>query len=183
MIESAEIMQKNMTGKSIISSAVAKAARGDKEAFSQLVKGMENRLYRVSRSVLRNDADCADAIQEALIRAWLNLPELRSHHLFEHWLIRIVLRECYRIAKVKQHESLDLMDNAAEYKTNADDKIAIQNAVYSLDIKKRVPFVLHYIEGYKLHEIADMLGISENTVKTRLMRARGEMREELKEDK
>ena len=52
-----------------------------------------------------DDADCADAIQEALLRAWLQLPKLRNHQLFEHWLVRIVLRECYRITKRRKFKT------------------------------------------------------------------------------
>ena len=161
---------------------VQKAIDGDKAAFAQLIKHLENKLYRVSRSVLKNDADCADAIQEALIRAWLQLPKLRDHKLFEHWLVRIVLRECYRITKRRKFESLDY-DSQASYKTDIDERLAIQEAVYSLDVTKRVPFVLHYIMGYKIYEIAHIMDMPDGTVKTRLMRARNELRDMLKEEK
>ena len=181
MIENAEPIKNNVTCQSSIDSIISKAVNGDKDAFSQLIKDLENKLYRISRSVLKNDADCADAIQEALLRAWLKLPKLRNHQLFEHWLIRIVLRECYRIAKMRQFDNID--NSCASYKTNIDDKIAIQEAIYSLDTKKRVPFILHYIEGYKINEISHIMDIPEGTIKTRLMRARNEMREMLKEDK
>lgn len=182
MIESAKSVQKNMTYKSKSDNQIIRAINGDKAAFSQIIKGKENKLYRISRSVLRNDADCADAIQEALLRAWLKLPELRDYQLFEHWLVRIVLRECYRITKKRKFDSINY-ENAATYKENVDDKIAIQDAIYSLDVKKRVTFILHYIEGYKVYEIAHIMNIPEGTVKSRLMRARNEMRSLLKEEK
>jgi RNA polymerase sigma-70 factor (ECF subfamily) len=151
------------------------AMAGDKAAYSNLILGMENKLYRISRSVLRDDADCADAIQEALIRAWLKLPELRDPALFEHWLVRILLRECYRIAK-----KIDYYDTQADVpsrgSTDPTQRLALEEAVYKLKPEHRTPLILHHMMGYKVHEIAKMLAIPEGTVKSRLLRARRKLK-------
>jgi RNA polymerase sigma-70 factor (ECF subfamily) len=156
------------------------AIDGDKAAYSNLILGMEHKLYRISRSVLRDDADCADAIQEALIRAWLKLPELRDPALFEHWLTRILLRECYRIAKKTNY-----CDTQSEIPSGTGrdptQRIVLEEAVYKLKPEHRTPLILHHMMGYKVHEIAKMLSLPEGTVKSRLLRARRKLKSIIKE--
>jgi RNA polymerase sigma-70 factor (ECF subfamily) len=156
------------------------AIAGDKTAYSKLILGMEHKLYRISRSVLRDDADCADAIQEALIRAWLRISSLRDPALFEHWLARILLRECYRIAK-----KTNRYDIRNETPAHADpdhaQRMAVEDAVYKLKADLRAPLILHHMMGYKVYEVAKMLSIPEGTVKSRLLRARQNLKSIIKE--
>ena len=65
--------------------------------FILRVRGCERRLYRVARTMLRSDADCEDAVQEALLKAWSKLGSLREEQFFETWLIRILINECRKL--------------------------------------------------------------------------------------
>ncbi len=183
MIEPIKIVASTDIIKNSYEDRVKKAIKGDKKAYSEIILGMEQKLYRVSRSVLRDDADCADAIQEALIRAWLKLPSLRSHELFEHWLIRILLRECYRIAKQTKYYPLETNQIGHETQPDFSQRILLEEAVYSLKIEQRSPFVLHHMMGYKVYETAKILDIPEGTVKSSLMRARNKLKNILQEER
>ena len=159
---------------------ISMAMAGDKAAYSNLILGMEHKLYRISRSVLRDDADCADAIQEALIRAWLKLPELRDPALFEHWLVRILLRECYRIAKkIDYYDTKD--DMPSDSSADPTQRMELEEAVYKLKPEHRTPLILHHMMGYKVQEIAAILSLPEGTVKSRLLRARRKLKSIIKE--
>lgn len=157
------------------------AIKGDKNAYSKLILDIEGKLYRISKSVLKEDADCMDAIQEALLRAWLKLPSLRDPSLFEHWLARILIHECYRIAKKRKSFNLaiQLVDSSSP---DPAEHMIMEEAIYSLNINQRVPLVLHHIIGYKVHEIARMLKIPIGTVKSRLMRGRRQLKSIIMEE-
>ena len=71
----------------------------NKEEFIQEVRSAEETLYRVALSILRNEPDAADAVQEALLRAYENLHTLRKKQYFKTWLVRILMNECYKIQK------------------------------------------------------------------------------------
>ena len=180
MIEPLEMMKTGAADAPKKEKYIEKAIRGDKNAYSTLILGMENKLYRISRSVLRDDADCADAIQEALIRAWLRISTLRDPALFEHWLARILLRECYRIAKRANRYDAQT-EVPAHDNQDPSQKIAVEEAVYKLKAEHRTPLILHHMMGYKVYEIAQMLSIPEGTVKSRLIRARRKLRSIIKE--
>lgn len=156
------------------------ALGGDKAAFSKIIINMENKLYRISRSVLREDADCADAIQEALIRAWLKLPTLHNPERFEHWLVRILLRECYRIAKKTKYFALE-KENTAYIDADPTEHMDLHEAMYKLKIEHRAPLILHHMMGYKVYEIAQMLNVPAGTIKSRLMRGRKKLKSIIKE--
>ena len=78
---------------------VVQAQRGDVEAFSALTAGRTNRLYAAARLILRDDEQAADAVQDALLQAWLDLRSLRDPDRFDAWLRRLLVRACYRAAK------------------------------------------------------------------------------------
>ena len=71
----------------------------DKQTFTDLVLDAEHTLYRVSKTILREDHDCEDAVQEAILKAYQKLDTLREERYFRTWLIRILINECYRIRR------------------------------------------------------------------------------------
>ena len=73
-----------------------------KEQFGELIMTNKESLYRVAKSVLRNDDDCADAIEEAIVKGFENLRSLKKDEFAKTWLIRILLNECYSIYRFKQ---------------------------------------------------------------------------------
>ena len=151
----------------------------DREEFTRRVLAAEDRLYRVSFGILRDRQDQMDAIQEAVVRAWENLDKLRRPEYFETWLTRILINRCYDILKSRGRNVPleEIPERPAPETANRD----LREAVRGLDPALRLPVVLHYMEGYKLREIAGMLGIPINTVSTRLMRAKKKLREQLRD--
>src|SRR6476659_2799702 len=78
---------------------VVRAQRGDVDGCSALTTGTTNRLFGAARLILRDDEHAADAVQDALLRAWLDLRGLRDPDRFDAWLHRLLVRACYRAAK------------------------------------------------------------------------------------
>ena len=138
----------------------------DREQFTSAVLAAEPTLYRVAKTMLRSEHDCADAAQQAILRAWEQLDSLRSTRYFKTWLVRILINECSTILRRQQR--------LAPYGA------AAAAAITALEEKLRLPVELYYLEGFKTREIAGMLGIPENTVKTRLRAAREHLRKDLK---
>ncbi len=143
------------------------------EEFVQLVSNSEASLYRVAKSILRNDEDCADAVQSAILKAFDKLNTLRHEKYFKTWLTRILINECYhmlndRREQVPYEEYMEGTQRDVEYSE-------VFQALMELEDMYRVPFSLHYIEGYSVKEISQMLDIGVSNVKIRLSRARGKL--------
>lgn len=148
--------------------------------FSERAINCAERLHRISYLILGREADCEDAVQEALLRAWTHLSSLRSEEYFETWLIRILINESRRILRHRRShptEELPLSLAAPEPPDRA-----LHDAVLALDSKFRIPIILHHLEGYSMREIAGMLNIPESAVKFRLRRGRELLKLKLKEE-
>ena len=150
----------------------------DKEEFTRAVLEYESTLYRVAKSMLGSEADCADAAQNALLRAWEKQHTLRDTAYFKTWLTRILINDCRAMLR-QRARFVPLEEEAAEGEIAPERDSGLYEAVMGLDVKYRVPFVLYYIEGFRTREIASMLKLPEGTVKTRLRRAREILRAEL----
>ena len=148
--------------------------------FSERVEGMERRLYRISRTILSSDADCQDALQEALIKAWMRRGSLRSEDAFDAWLIRILINECRILARRAKRHRHDELDEAMAAPPAPDQ--ALFEALRALEEKYRLPVALHYVEGYQLEEIAGMLRAPIGTIKSRLHYGRQRLKSWLDEE-
>lgn len=146
--------------------------------FILRVRGCERRLYRVARTMLRSDADCEDAVQEALLKAWSKLGSLREEQFFETWLIRILINECKNIYRRRPRTQEELPESLAAPPADGE----LMDALMNLPPKFRIPMELHYIEGYGIAEISRMLRIPDGTVKWRLSRGRALLKTELGEE-
>ena len=151
----------------------------DKREFSRRVLAMENRLYRISCGLLRNPQDRLDAAQEAVIRAWERIGNLRKPEYFETWLTRILINVCYDMLRARKN--VVPLEELAEQPAPEGADGELHDAIQKLNRELRIVVVLHYMEGYKLREIAEILEIPVGTVKTRLARAKKELREQLEE--
>ena len=141
------------------------------------VQAMERRLYRIAHAILWCDADCADAVQEAVFRGWMKRSTLRDKTYFETWLIRILINECRSLMRRQKMRGLPLPESAA---SGGEIDIHLREALKKLPEKYRMPLLLHHMEGYSLKEIGEMLGISAGLAKSRLHQARGALRKILK---
>lgn len=151
----------------------------DEQEFEQRARACMPKLYRVCCAVLPLSADREDAIQEALLRAWRCRRTLREDAHFETWLVRIVINECRdALRRRKRNATVELTELVPAPDANAPDP-ELRDALYRLDVKLRLPLVLHHMEGYKIDEIVNMTGTPAGTLKHRLLRAKDMLRAEL----
>ena len=153
----------------------------NKEEFTQKILAAELSLYRVAKSILHNDEDCADAIQNAILKAWQKRHALQKKEYFKTWLTRIVINECYQI--IKESQRYIPMDEYPGWDILAADGIREESVVFAelmkLDEKYRMPIVLHDIEGYSVKEISKILHLTETNVRNRLSRGKAALRKQL----
>ena len=145
--------------------------------FSDCVLEMEPTLYRVAYGLLLNRTDCADAVQEALLKAWEKRRQLREEAYFRTWLTRILINECYCMLR-KKKRTIPL-EELPEPAAPPDADHELHDAIARLDGKLRLPIILHYMEGYSVGEVAELLRLPAGTVKTRLFKARKILRLQL----
>jgi len=150
----------------------------DEETFIGEVTAMERTLYRVSRSMLNSWADCADAVQEALKKAWEKRGRAEEAY-FRAWLMRIVINECRNVLRHKRR--MVIMAEVPQCNMTEAPDTALRDAVMRLPEKFRLPLILNCLEGFTVAEAARLLTIPEGTVKWRLSKARELLRKELDE--
>lgn len=139
------------------------------------VRAMEGKLFRIAQAMLWRYPDCADAVQEAVFRGWLRKEKIRQAEFFETWLIRILINECKdQLRRCGREKSTLLMEISAEDRMCED--LHLRMALKSLPEKYRLPLVLHYLEGYAVKEVADMLEISTSKATSRLHTARQKLK-------
>lgn len=155
-----------------------------KQQFARLVLDSTDSLYRISRGILRSDAECEDAVWEAIGIGFARLDTLRQDEYAKTWLTRILIHECYRILR-RQKLCADVPEGAKQYPA-ADagkrDYSDLYDALKQLGGRYRAPIVLFYLEGYSVREIAELLECTEGTVKSWLSRGRKMLKKILEEE-
>ena len=144
--------------------------------FIQRVRACERRLYRVARTMLPQECDCEDAVQEALLRAWDRRETLRQEAYFDTWLIRILINQCKTFYRRRPPEPAELTEDIPQVTS---EETPLLEALMGLPRKQRVTLELHYIEGYSIAETARILRLPEGTVKWRLKRGRELLKQSL----
>jgi RNA polymerase sigma-70 factor (ECF subfamily) len=178
---------------------VSLARAGDGDALRFIVQSHNRRLYRVARAVLHDDGEAEDVVQEAYVRAFSNLEKFRGDSSLSTWLTRIALNEALgRLRQRRPKVALDTLDSPQErdrmvipfplmkYDANPEQSAARQNvrkllerAIDGLPEPFRVVFVLRDVEEMSVEETAAQLGLRPETVRTRLHRARAQLRKAL----
>ena len=149
----------------------------DIQTFETEMLKIERLLYRVSWSMLSNQDDCADAVQEALAKAWKNRHTLRNIKAFRNWMVRIVSCVCIDMLRKKQKQRfVPLEDEALASLASEQGDFSLTEILDMLAPQHRTAVVLHYVEGYRIKDIAQMLDMPAGTVKRQLMQARIHLR-------
>ena len=175
---------------------VRRALARDPNAFRAIIKTHNQRLYRIARGVVRNDAEAEDIVQEAYMRAFASLGAFRGEASLSTWLSRIVINEALgRLRKRKRTVAMPenpeaqiirfpLNPSDDPERTMAQRQILglVERATDSLPDVYRTVFVARVIEGLSIEETADLLGVRPETVKTRLHRARTLVRKALDDE-
>jgi len=157
---------------------------GDKrvtcEEFSRRIVAMMQTLYRVSYTQLSQSCDRDEAVQECLYKAWKKRHQLRDERHMQTWVIRILINECHNIHRKRKRELP--LDELPERVASAGADVELHDALFSLDETLRLPILLHYIEGFSIKEVAQILRWPQGTVKSRLMRGRQKLKKTLCEE-
>ena len=149
----------------------------DKSYFTAEIEACSDMMYRVAWSILRNNADVQDALQDAVLKAWEKRDKLRDEKLFRTWITRILINACYDTQR-KRRRIVSMDEIPESTVSNAPDpELAL--ALQALPEKLRLPLVLCYSEGMSYEEAADVLRISITTLRGRLSRGKEELRKEL----
>jgi RNA polymerase sigma-70 factor, ECF subfamily len=178
---------------------ISRVCNGDSEAFYQLVRPYERSIYFAAKSVLDNEADVEEAAQEAILKSFTHIGEFRGESKFSTWLIQITINEA-RTKRRKDHRHLydsvnelypdeegdywpvdfaDWREIPSEALATKELREALLKALDALSPKHREVLVCRDLQQLSIAETAKVLGISETNVKTRLLRARLEMRDAL----
>ena len=167
---------------------VEQARKGDREAFALLVHQVSGSLFAVAQRILRDQALAEDALQNALVLAWRQLPRLREPDRFEAWIHRILVNACYAEAKRASKWSANVVvlpvDGPASRDTTQDVVIrdALDRGFRRLPTEQRAAFVLHHYLGWSVAEIAENLGVPAQTIKSRIRYATSTLRAGLDAD-
>jgi RNA polymerase sigma-70 factor (ECF subfamily) len=151
---------------------VERASRGDHDAFGLLVDGSIARLEMVARLILRDSELARDAVQEAMVSAWRNLPGLRDPERFDAWLRRLTTRCCIDMARRKRRRVIEVeltpVDDVPvdDVSTWLADRDVLDRALHRLEPEQRAVVVLRYYLQLTMPEAAHALGIPLGTAKS-----------------
>jgi RNA polymerase sigma-70 factor (ECF subfamily) len=180
------------------SALVVRAKAGDQSAFNELVLHYDRRVFRMAKQITENDDDAEDVLQETFLKAYTHLDDFQGNSKFYTWLVRIAVNEA--LMKLRKRRSdkpvpLDepidtgedeVVREIAVWDQNPEDVYSreelatlLDQAVQSLKPAYRTVFVLRDIEELSIEETAETLGLSISAVKSRLLRARLQLREKL----
>lgn len=167
---------------------VERAREGDRDAFTVLARAAAARLDAAARLILRDRELARDAVQEALIKAWRDLPGLRDPDRFDAWLHRLIVNSAIDEARRRRRRVMEVMlspiaQDSIDQRASTDelsmiaDRESLERALASLAPEQRALVVMHYYLGMPLPEAAGSLGISLGAAKSRLHRAIGSLRQ------
>ncbi len=157
------------------------ARDGDRVAFDAIVETRLGQTFRTALAILGSEHDARDAVQEAFIKAWRELPRLRRLDRFDAWFSRIVVNTCRtalrsrgrrQVREIRVDEGSTLPSRAPRLEDRVGDLEARERAFERLSADERAILALHHLEHRSLAELADALGVPEGTVKSRLHAAR-----------
>ncbi|MCD7736509.1 MAG: RNA polymerase sigma factor [Lachnospiraceae bacterium] len=156
---------------------VKKAQKGDAEAFVSLIEECKMGMYRVAKGYFQSEDDVADAIADTVLSAWENLSHLRKAAYFRTWLIRILINTCNQMQRERSRLVSEEFLPEDGYLDEEYANIEFREMLSAFPEDCRMIIQLYYGEQFNTREIADILDMNENTVKSKLRRTRIEIRE------
>ena len=161
---------------------VERAQRGDRDAYEALAQASARRLYLTAHRIARDTDRAEDAVQQALVAIWRELPSLRDPDRFEAWTYRLVVRFCLadsrraRRTGVREIRIDETTSTGSDAFADSDLRDQLDRALAELSPEHRAVVVLHHYAGLPLAEIAEILGVPYGTVGSRLHHAMRAMR-------
>ncbi len=158
----------------------------EKEYFSDSVRACEDRMYTLALGIVRNETDAADVMQDAVLKAYCNLEQLKDRSKFQSWMLSIVHNTAIEhLRKQKHMVDLDTQFDVEAPGPGVDTatKLSVWEAIQKLKLPYRTVIILFYYDGYSVHQIADVTSTSAAAVRQQLTRGRKMLAELLhKED-
>ena len=155
-------------------SLIEDAKNRNPNAFDQLMRTQLQRMYRIAVSMLQNEEDAADAIQETVLKCWQKIGQLKNDEYFQTWLTRILINQCKDILRERKKfvfvEDIPEIVHEDNYFTDE-----WKELLSSLSKKNRIVMELYYVDGFSTKEIAEMLHITDMNVRTRMARGRRQL--------
>ncbi len=180
------------------SALVSRAKAGDTAAFSELVQHYDRRVFRMAKQITQNDDDAEDVLQETFLKAYTHLADFHGNSKFYTWLVRIAVNEALMKLRKRRSDRTVPLDEPidtgedevireiAVWDQNPEDTYSreelgqlLDQAIQSLKPAYRTVFILRDIEEMSIEDTAETLGLSISAVKSRLLRARLQLREKL----
>lgn len=158
-----------------------KAMQGDKEAFVELMQLYEGDMYRIARGYFHEINDVEDVMQDTILRALEHIGELREPVYFKTWLLRILINRCNLVCRDRKHYAENGSEQITAAAHDAFSELEFRVLIDSLSFKYRTVLLLYYGMHFSAREIGDILKTSENTVRSRLRRARKELEKLMEE--
>src|SRR6266436_5926677 len=169
---------------------VRRAQGEDKEAFEELIRRHQHRVFAVAGGILRRREDVEDIAQQVFVKAYFSLKRFDQRAAFSTWLYKITVNECWDLLRKKKVRPLvyesDLSEEQARQVITSGEKVNpgpdisekiearehVERLLEGLDERDRLMLILKEVEGFSIQEIAEVLKLNGNTVKVRLFRAR-----------
>lgn len=152
------------------------------EEFVTYAEKYMDAIYRIAYSWTKNPDDANDVTQDVLIQLYKTTKEFESDSHMKNWLMKVTVNRCKMIFRSPWSKLEDIENYVETLGFEEETHLDLFLAVMNMDKKYRVPLMLFYYEGYSTAEIASFLDIPEKTVSTRLFRAKGKLRDYLKEE-
>lgn len=155
---------------------IKRAQDGDGEALITLIEKNKPEMFRIAFGILKSSPDAADAIQDTALTCYEKINTLKTPAAFKAWIIKILVNHCRRILKERHKiasiQELQGYDDIPDPEKEVTDNIEFFRLMNQIDEKYRIVLLLYYAEEFSIKEIVEILGLNENTVKTRLARGR-----------
>ncbi len=150
---------------------VKRAQKGDTDAFIQLIEENKTALYKVAKGYLSSEEDIADVMQDTILSAYEHIGGLKTASYFKTWITRILINRCTDV--IRRQSRFVPMEYAKETEASEkDSNYEFYELLKELPEDDRIIFLLYYGEGFNSREVAEILNLNENTVKSRLRRGR-----------
>jgi len=161
-----------------------RAIEGDADAFIDLIQENTGLLYKTARSILENEADICDAVQDTILQCYTHIGTLRQADYFRAWMIRILINNCYQSMRSGNRMKVGQeFPETPVYDVHPSEHSEFEEMLMMVSPRYRSVLVLFYADEFSTREISEILKISENTVKARLRRARAQIRRKLSDEK
>ena len=163
---------------------VKKAKRGDAAAFAGLYQQVYADLYRFALYTLKNKTDAEDAVSETVVDAFASIGRLRQAEAFKGWIFRILYNKCKDKLREYTKKELELPEDYREVPATEkiDDGAVVRALFFELGEEERLIISMHLFAGYTSKEIAKLLGINENTVRSKESRALKKLAKKLEKE-